>query len=429
MNTLVSPSFANLIGALALAVLYGGGSLRYRDLGKRIAAGECHLGGIRLRCLLWTWFFGIAAVGFVFVNFLSYPLRTSDYAIVASGALVGVCYVWVFDAARDKTLKRLSALPFRSDSRSAVFLSYKSDDAPLVRFIAEQMVARGQSVWFNEYCVILGSWDEAFEVPLRDGVASATSAVFFTNSKWAMSRWCTDVEAKPLLTRLQKNACLEVRIPSEPTPHAKVPDLATVPRIDAPDEDRWVLLWRVSEALRLDSVGTSTGRAAPHPLRGQVNGVNYELNIEGWTVKGRAMTGLGNLMLPHLQRMRDGILMSVNVVVGKVEWERRELNAADDREVFRNLRSLAKRYFEHTPLAGRCVGVHLVWHGGLSHGAFTYWGGTGWCRKYDIVLPARDGGADIAFTFTCAVYGDFASFCRFAWLFDDLVASLKYGTI
>ena len=420
-------SIPHLIGTVGFAILYGLGNIRYRDYGKRLTAGEFHLTGIRRRCLLWTWSFGLAAIGFVFVNFVNCSLQSSDYVIAISGALVGVFYLWVLDAAQDKALGRLSAFPFHRASQSSIFLSYKSEDTLLVRFVAEQLVARGQAVWFNEYCIILGSWKEAFEQPLREGVAAAGSAVFFTNSKWADSDWCTDVEAKPLLDRLPPIPCLEVRKPSEVGPHDKVKKLRNVPHIDAHAKDRWTILQEIATGLGFAIQTKSAVRSERRPLRGQVNSINYELNIEGWNVVGNATASLGNLVLPRLSRTDDGVLVTVNIVVGKVAWQRRELNAPDNRKVFENLLSLAKQYFEHAPLAGKCVGVHLVRHDNLSHGAFTYWGGKGWCRKYDIVLSARDGGADIAFTFTCFVGGDFACFCRHAWLFDDLVDSLSYG--
>lgn len=321
----------------------------------------------------------------------------------------------------------MSVLPFGRTSDSLLFLSYKSDDAPLVRFTAEQLLAQGHSVWFNEYCVVLGAWDESFEIPLRGGVASATRAVFFTNSKWAMSDWCTTIEAKPLLGRLGRTMCLEIRLPPDSGPNLAVPELEHVPHLEFHNRDRWVILRDLARAVGIQ-MGPLPDRHPEHrPLKGQVNGINYELEIAGWSVNGAAGASMGNLILPRLSMVRDGVFLSANIIVGKVEWKRREVNDNDDRQVFSNLRSLAKRYFERTPITGKCIGVHLIWQTGLSHGAFTYWGGNGWCRKYDIILPARDGGADIAFTFTCSVYGDFACFCRNIWLFDDLVDSLRYG--
>ena len=329
----------------------------------------------------------------------------------------------------DRELGQMSAVPFGKASPSTVFFSYKSEDAALARFIAEQMAARGRSVWFDEYCIALTSWDSDFEAPLRAGIASAASAVFFTNSKWAISSWCTDIEAKPLLERLPKSACLEVRIPYEPGPHTAVPKLALVKSIEVRKSERWTILGEVCEAFGLNLEIRPRTRLEKRPLRGKINGVNYELNIQGWEVRGRGLNVLGgDFALPPLSRKEDGVALYANIVVGKRGWERKELNAIDNREVFQNLRLLASSYFERAPLTGKCVGVHLVWHDGMSHGAFTYWAKNSWGRKYEIVLPAKDGGADVTFVFTCAAYGDFATFSRHAWLFDDLVTSLKYGT-
>ena len=84
----------NLIAATAFAVLYGFACLRYRDLGKRIGNGQTEATGVRLKCLLWTWCFGLAAVGFVFVTVMAFPLKTADYVIAALGGMVGLLSVW-----------------------------------------------------------------------------------------------------------------------------------------------------------------------------------------------------------------------------------------------------------------------------------------------------------------------------------------------
>ncbi|HOD82616.1 MAG: hypothetical protein BWX88_03884 [Planctomycetes bacterium ADurb.Bin126] len=326
-----------------------------------------------------------------------------------------------------RKMQRWRSLPFHDRTDSSLFLSYKSDDAGLVRFIAEQMTAQGIDVWFNEYRILLSGWEGEFEDDLKAGVSRTRRAVFFTNAKWAQSAWCVNAEAGQLLSRLGKDDCLEVRIPPHPSPHEKVPALAMLPHISTDDPDRWTLLAQVFHALGCPDLQTSPRPCSPRPLRGRVNGIPYELDMAGWTAYGGAHVSMGDLVLPRLTQIDRGTRMSVNVIVGKRGSERQDVNDLDDRRVFQNLRGLARSYFQGNPLAGDCVGVHLVLQSGLSHGAFTYWGKFAWCRKYSIILAAKDGGADVEFHFTCSVYGPFSEFCRVAWHFDDLVASLRYG--
>jgi hypothetical protein len=312
-------------------------------------------------------------------------------------------------------IRKRRYIPFMNTVGSEVFLSYKSDDAVIVRFLAEQMMARGINVWFNEYRIMLHRWETAFEDGLKAGVGSSQKAAFFTNEKWAKSKWCVDTEAPELLELLTSENCVEVCIPPHPAPHQKVKGLKEVDhRIDATDMDKWELLQELCNALRSPiSVAPPAGNH-PYPLRGRLNDVPYELNTAGWSIRGDARSSMGNVELPSLIRTDNGTTLSVNIVAGKRGWERKEINDPDDRKVCENLRDLARSYFQRFFLAGECIGVHLVFNSDLSHGAFTYWGKSAWCRKYAIVLPGLSGKADIVFTFTCSVYGSFHEFCRVA---------------
>jgi hypothetical protein len=69
-----------------------------------------------------------------------------------------------------------------------VFVSYKSEDANLVRRVTEQLVACGLEVWFNEYRILVGDY-ERFQDAIDDGLARATHAVVFTNDRWAAADW------------------------------------------------------------------------------------------------------------------------------------------------------------------------------------------------------------------------------------------------
>jgi tetratricopeptide (TPR) repeat protein len=69
------------------------------------------------------------------------------------------------------------------------FLSYKSDDANVVRRVAERLIAGGFRVWFAEYEVMLQNYD-AFAEAIRKGTENSAFGLFFTSQKYAASEWC-----------------------------------------------------------------------------------------------------------------------------------------------------------------------------------------------------------------------------------------------
>ena len=71
-----------------------------------------------------------------------------------------------------------------------VFVSYKSEDANVVRSIVEQLKANGISVWFTEYEVLLHNYEQ-FQIEIEEGVGRADYYLLFTNNRWARSKYDT----------------------------------------------------------------------------------------------------------------------------------------------------------------------------------------------------------------------------------------------
>ena len=276
------------------------------------------------------------------------PLSPSLLVCVA---LLAICTIAV--ALTNRRLRTCRNLPFITDATHTLFLSYKSEDAQLVRFIAEQLIAQGQDVWFNEYRVPLHNWDEDFEPELRKGTRSCERAVYFTNARWSSSAWCTQVEAGDILGRVPVGSCIEVRMPFESGPHQRLPELATLPHVDATGKAKWDILAELSRRLGCNSPQSPLQAALARPLMGHINMIPYALDIGGWSTAGKSRMWRENLVLPTLRRTEDGIHLSVNVIVGKRGQERQEIGGSDDRKVFENLRALARTYFDHTSFGGR----------------------------------------------------------------------------
>jgi len=347
-------------------------------------------------------------------------------AIATAAVLLVVLTVW--SVCRTAGNRKLTQFTTVADN---VFFSYKSENAPVVRFVAEQLIASGQNVWFNEYRVPLNEWEVDFEERIEQGVAAAAQAVFFTNSLWAGSKWCFEVEALELLKCLRPDSdCLEVRIPPGPEPHIVVPQLKEMPFLDATKLDRWQIL----EAIRANFAWAASSiiqpaMVVPNFQTGIVSGVSFKMNVAGWKTgfffRAETPVDIKNKRVVFLSRVENGTSLSVNILAGLTEIGERRFEDLDEREVFAELRELAREYYDHGVFRGECIGVHLLRYSGRLCAAFTYWGGNYWCRRYSIIYPGSKNLPNTEVAFTCSVHGDFSAFCKNAFLFDDLVASFQ----
>lgn len=104
-----------------------------------------------------------------------------------------------------------------NDRSPSIFLSYKSEDANLVRLVAEYLIAGGLDVWFNEYQILPENY-ERFTEAIDEGIRQATHAVVFTNNRWSRADWCL-YEMKGLLRSIaDRSRIVEVCIPYEDEP-------------------------------------------------------------------------------------------------------------------------------------------------------------------------------------------------------------------
>ena len=69
------------------------------------------------------------------------------------------------------------------------FISYKSEDAGLVRLIAEQLLANNIKVWFAEFKMLTHNWDD-FQREIELGIRHSKFAIAFTNNRYARSLYC-----------------------------------------------------------------------------------------------------------------------------------------------------------------------------------------------------------------------------------------------
>lgn len=343
-----------------------------------------------------------------------------------------------------------------------VFMSYKSEDSNLVRRVAEQLIACGIDVWFNEYRILVGEY-ERFQEAIDEGLARATHAVVFTNNRWAEARWCNH-EMDGLLKHIaDRSRIVEVAIPSENKPREVYPDLLGRPPITFRGDPRRPshadvhgLVTAILERLGLRTDMIALPDSEPRPAWLPTPGVAFDpapFRLDGRKtrrqMKVRAIQSdpvLGLRTVVYSLASADvDITMDVYATNFESPISRLSISdtgASDDRAVYEAYLRYAKQWlpsehghFRH--IEYRPKGLHLVFVGGTSQIALTYVSRmegesgpkTTWERRYAVRIPnpLADAEGELAFVFSVGLKGDEAqqmrAFCRLAPWFDAVVAS------
>jgi hypothetical protein len=306
-----------------------------------------------------------------------------------------------------------------------VFLSYKSQDAMLVREVADRLLAAGVRVWFAEYYVRLSTL--LFPLALYRGLLGSRWGVLFTNDRYAQARWCQR-EVKWLLWRRGPRHVLEIQIPREPDARRRFAHLNAVEAAETRDPRRIASLIADRAGLTLAPSANVDASEAPIWLyEARYLGRSVTLDRGGWSILQEPMDGeIGGLTFRH--NRCAGLFVNV--------WAHRETSNAgqratqtiDDRQMFTYLRRFARRHLRRLPHAGvRARGVHLLFHNGLSQIAVTYHMGHYWTRKVSLVIPNATTSDMAEFEFTFGFVGTFAEYCAHAATMDRLALSLSWA--
>jgi hypothetical protein len=313
-----------------------------------------------------------------------------------------------------------------------LFISYKSEDTPLVRQIAERLMASGVKVWLADYHVLLRNW-ERFQEAINHGIDHSHRALVFTNNGWAGSSYCRE-EADRILKRISPSRIVEIMVPRENKPHELYPKLAEVPSIQTLEAE--TALGFLAETTGL-SVGETPPAAPSTPMPHEMPclGGSLTLDIAGWKIRDpgevRRISGHPTVEGLELELVDSSPPMVVNLHLGP-ELSRpgqRGDQGIDDREMFKYLLRYAPGHFDRLRAAGmtpRLRGLHLVFHQGLSHMALTYRLDYYWSRKYSIIVPRLGTDQMAEFLFTFGSPGTFAFFLRRTAAMDRLVTSLVW---
>lgn len=307
-----------------------------------------------------------------------------------------------------------------------VFISYKSEDVNLARRIANQLIASGLQVWFNEYRVLLQNFDQ-FQDAIDFGIAHSDWAICLTNNRYIGSPYCR-IEMEQLLDRLPSDNILEIMIPKEDLPHQKYQALDNCPSFVGSDlhdilsfiqyQTSWPIKPLLPEIVETDH----RTHVSACMLRDVI------LDITDWRVteSGKEIMGTTDLLAMEYLPRKDKYSLHVNLVCGQ-EYARqgnRLGQAIDDRQMFNLLRRHAEKHTSR--LRAKVHGLHLIFHEGLSQFAITYRMFGYWTRKYSVVFPNPVTNQNAEFVFTFGFNGSYKEYCENVFIMDRLVESLQW---
>ncbi len=329
------------------------------------------------------------------------------------------------------------------------FVSYRTDSVHTVRFLAEQLVARGAKLWFAEWEIRV-SGRRGFQEAINQGIASSRNIICYTNAGYAHSEYC-QIEAMQVLDvpGKENRHILDLRMPEEPNVvSAKLQQKGSSAVIV--DEQSLEETWsQCCEFLRIQKDTLPKREMAGRFIRLAVGKTPFHMEInEDWSVIG---INHDNIKIANFIRKIDKISLECLLTVGPWHIDLPDGAQSENREMF----DAIIEEFNEWNRDGKIFyprGVHVVHVPALhntyqltAHPAFTYLDSGSdvydgrevpiekctWHRKYIIRVTPPHMPSEMEFCFDFDMRGvahdDFATFCRYAYLMDDLVRGLRFG--
>lgn len=309
------------------------------------------------------------------------------------------------------------------------FMSYKSEDVAAVRHVAEHLIAEGLNVWFAEYTILLSD-RQGFQDFVDKGIRQSRYGVCFTNDRYVSSPYCR-IEIEQMLDPAicGPENLIEIRLPSEPLPHRKYPQLARSPSVEYSSVVQ--ALQHIRDVSRTP-IRPITRPGFPEESRREFSyaGRRYSLDLGGWDVEDRPAepASPGSVYGPKFTQVFGLNEAMGHVIVGQQDVPRKSVRGGtqDDRAYYDDALNFANTYF-HASWKQTCIGAHLLFVQDFSQVALTTMFRPGvWSRLYSVVVPHPDSAEDTEFAFFFFFKGDFRKFCRHAYGIDRVVQSLRW---
>lgn len=334
-----------------------------------------------------------------------------------------------------------------------IFFSYKSEDANLVRGVAERLLSSGIDLWFNEYQIMPANYD-AFQAAIDEGIRKATHAIVFTNDRWSSAEWC-QYEMRELLRHLHdRNRILEVCIPKEEGPHLNFHELSDLvpivfkgkpgkPQPQELDELSVEIMrkFKIPEPASFPKVKRTGPQAVPRmDLIFSTGPFDFSISR---TEKFESYAGSRSLLFVGNYESTKVYLDLVSSPFSSAiqHLSIRSDGTANDRKVYVNyLRHAHEWLQQQSKMRGYIVeakGLHLVFIGRQSQLGLTYKHSNpdsevNWERRYVVTWQGEhpEERGELTLIFATRVEGSdaeqFKKFCRLTPQMDEIARSLRY---
>ncbi len=306
------------------------------------------------------------------------------------------------------------------------FISYKSQNVYIARQIVDQLISSGYNIWFAEYRILLKDRGQ-FQTVIDEGLANSEQAILFTNKIYAESPYCSD-EAEKLLQNYGQDKIIEIKIPAEPEVHQKFPALAGCKSVETFDVNEMINFLKKTVAPAVCTIEIIPSKPE-FKFEGVCKGAPFTLYASGWkiTQKGTSYLGdIGNGLEIRYKKVKQKFYMNIHFSIDESElakFKSMDIVSADDRKLYDALLEYSKKHVSR--LDAEVLGAHLVFHGGASQLALTYWMGY-WTRKYSITLIHPTLKKPVEFLFTFGFQGTFQEYCRYVHIMDSVIKSLEW---
>jgi len=307
-----------------------------------------------------------------------------------------------------------------------VFISYKSDNVHIARYIADQLIASGVNAWFAEYNILLVDRD-FFQKFIDEAIGKSKYGLAFTNDLYAASEYCYK-EMDQLLEHCGPGKTLEIMIPQEPQTRNKFPQLKNSPSyVYRGDLNELFAFIKKITGWKVTSDRELKERREKEAFEGECLEETYTIDVSGWELVARSFHGGGPCYVMAIQG-RD---MFWNLQYGRdfserIHEARKRRNRDNEKELYNEMIKYAHHYFGDLKPGYRIGGVHLLHTADGTQFGVTYFDGKFWKRRYSLLLLHPDDLRAAEFVFTFQFQGNFRQFLRHAWIMDELVTTLRW---
>jgi hypothetical protein len=316
---------------------------------------------------------------------------------------------------------------FRSKKIYDIFISYKSEDAEVVRKITERLMSSGINVWFAEHEILLTNrW--FFQWHINKGIKLSKYVLAFTSDDHAKSRHCNK-EINLSLKYQGTDNVIEIVMHEGDLTHKKFPEFKKCSAIKFDDNiDAITEFIQQKTGLEIKPLAAAIKKVDDDYYGADYLGSRYMVNIKEWSFKESNSDGV------HLFEYKNfagkgALLMNF---FARRDDERRSLHnqSVDDRELYYKLLIFARKYFIKD-MPATPVGVHLFFYKNLSQLGLTYWVKGKypfWSRKYSIIAEPSTYSfpVEVAFTFSLMSTASYSEFCHYTQVMEETAKSLRW---